>query len=106
MSDIDLDLIQKILSEDKREYSVYALINYTKKEIYFGISKQLNIRYFQHMFNTVDSTSHWNFGNDDTERQVIRENLTKKEASDLAHKLEKTTFNGFEDFKIIQTGGA
>ena len=106
MSDIDLDLIKKILAEEKREYSVYALVNYTRKEIYFGISKQLNIRYFQHMFNSVDATSDWDFGNDNIERQIVRENLTKEEASDLAHRLEKTTFNGFENYTIIQTGGS
>jgi predicted GIY-YIG superfamily endonuclease len=97
--------LAELLEAKKREYCVYALVNHTKRAIYFGVSKNPIVRYLQHLLNQVDATKYWSFDKDDIDRLTIAEDLTQAEASDQAHALEKMTFEGLEEYRVIQTKG-
>jgi len=94
-----------LLEEKRRNYCVYALVNHTKKAIYFGVSKNPILRYLQHWLNQVKATKYWSFDKDAIDSLIVYKNLTQIEASNLAHALEKKTFKGLEAYRVIQTKG-
>jgi hypothetical protein len=45
------------------------------------------------------------FGTDDIDFVTMDEHLTQADASELAHEYERMTFQGLEEYRVIQTGG-
>jgi predicted GIY-YIG superfamily endonuclease len=85
-------------------WSIYVLINQHKEEIYFGVSRDPKERILSgHASGNTVSLSHWNFAEDTIVAELIKQNLTQSEASELAHSYEKVKeFNGYN---VIQTAG-
>jgi len=97
--------LKPLFEKQKKNYSVYCLINHTKKAIYFGVTNNFINRIQKHINNEVKATKYWVFDKNDIDKIIIERELTQKKASELAHVLEKQKFKGFEDYKVIQTAG-
>ncbi|MEA2012017.1 MAG: GIY-YIG nuclease family protein [Verrucomicrobiota bacterium] len=93
------------LKASKNAYSVYVLVNHTKKAIYFGVARDPQTRLIQHGDNQVQATKYWAFEKDEIVHKVLETGLSQEKASETAHAYEKMTFDGFEEYKVIQTSG-
>ena len=84
---------------------VYRGINRTKKEIYFGVSKDPPARKDgSHCVGGTKALAHWDCDNDDIRWRKISKHLTQKRASTVAHYLERNTKPPKGD-TVIQTAG-
>ncbi len=84
---------------------VYRAINYTKKQVYFGVSKDPEGRRDgSHCRGGTKALRRWNCGRDRMRWERISGHRTQCAASARAHELEKT-YTHPQGFKIIQTRG-
>lgn len=89
--------------QDSQDWCIYMLINDTKREIYFGVSKSPDARRQEHADGKVEATKHWKFTSDSIRTKTISCGHTQEDASKKAHALEKRSApNGY---KMIQTAG-
>jgi len=94
--------------EDIREglrpiWSVYVLINKTKKEIYFGVSKRPCERISEeHARGETEAIAEWNWITDEIVEDILYSELDRYSASRKAHHLETCVFKGY---KVHQTAG-
>lgn len=98
-------ILRRIREEESNVWSVYMLINHTKKEIYFGVSKDVADRIGQHADKDTKTLKHWAFTKDSIETQVIQTGLTQEIASAKAHRYESQLSAGTKGYKVIQTSG-
>lgn len=82
---------------------VYRGINRTKKEVYYGVSKDPQARVDgSHCNGFTKAVKHWDCDTDTIDWNVVSEHPTQAEASAKAHAHEKTTLKGYV---VIQTAG-
>lgn len=98
-------ILSGIREAESKVWSVYMLINHTKKEIYFGVSKDVADRVGQHAQKETKAIAHWDFSKDKIETKIIHTGLTQAEASEKAHGYESQYENGLKGYKVIQTSG-
>lgn len=83
---------------------VYKLSNMTKREIYYGTTKQeLLNRVWDHIMQKTEAIKHWDWHHEKVIPEIVEEELSDQEAVSLAHQLEEHTPP--EGWEIIQTGG-
>ena len=99
------EIIAEIREAESKIWSVYMLINHTKKEIYFGVSKDVPDRIDQHADNQTKALKHWDFEQDNIEVKIIHAGLTRADASTKAHGYEAQYAKGIKGYKVIQTAG-
>lgn len=105
----DLGPLFKMLQEmanswSKPVWSVYAVWNHTRFEVYFGISMDPADRINQgHARGGTKAISHWNFESENLSADVIGTGMDGSSASALAHRYEDMgIINGY---LTIQTRG-
>lgn len=92
-----------ILDYDSPIWSVYGIVNESRKEVYFGVSKDPGNRILNsHAQHKTKAIEHWEFSNDSLDADILREGLDKYKASAIAHEYEKTPIPGYN---VIQTSG-
>lgn len=98
-------LLEKLAAEAQQPiWSVYAIWNESRAEVYFGVSKDPIDRLRQdHAKGQTKAVQHWDFSNDRFAFQVITGGLTQSVASSLAHDYEGMGFHG--GYRAIQTRG-
>lgn len=103
------ELIKQIIEEAKDAelpiWSVYMLINSSKMEIYFGVSKDVDDRVLQHAKKKTKAIDHWVFESDKISLKILYSGLTQTEASKEAHGFELRYLFGIQGFNVIQTAG-
>lgn len=92
-------------SVSNKPYCVYRLVNFTKKEIYHGITVDFFERYKQHSSGNVEATSQWDFKKDTIKYKILLKDLPESEASDYAHAFEHNPNSEFPGFTFIKTSG-
>ena len=94
------DLVREITGQ---EWIVYRLVNHTKREIYYGCTKDYSDRFRQHAREETIALKHWDFDKDEVNERLVDKNMTQREASALAHKMENQTPP--ELYSVITTCG-
>lgn len=102
---IYMDLIAESVDAESEIWMVYRLANQTLKEIYFGVTKDLEARIEQHAKGETKAIAHWNLKSDDIEKSVLHRDLTQAEASEIAHNYEAESDGQASDYKTISTAG-
>lgn len=83
---------------------VYRIINITKKEVYHGVSKDVNTRIKEgHCKGRTKAVKYWKCEGDRIEWEIISKHKTQRTASQAAHKQEK--YFKKRGYKNIQTAG-
>ena len=86
-------------------YKVYRGINHTKKEVYFGVAKDVKARRDgNHCRGGTKALKHWNCEKDRIVWKEISNHYKQERASQTAHALEKN-YKHPQRFKNIQTSG-
>ena len=108
---MDSDLWRKLgqliesLELDKPIWNTYGLVNHTKEEIYYGVSKEPEERIQQHAQGNTKALGHWDFTRDTIEGKIVRGGIVQSQASSLGHTLEKMDHRHLPGYKVIQTAG-
>jgi len=94
----------KIIKENASPiWSVYVIVNISRKEIYYGISKDPVRRIIEsHAAHKTKTIAHWAFESDEHEEEVLHEGFDKYKASKVAHLYEKIPVKGYN---VLQTAG-
>lgn len=98
-------LLEKLAAEAQQPiWSVYAIWNESRAEVYFGVSKDPVDRLQQdHAKGQTKALRHWDFQNDRISFQVITNGLRQSDASSLAHGYEDMGNHG--GYRAIKTRG-
>lgn len=105
---VTLNWISKIAAEvflDNQSpiWSIYRILNESREEVYFGVSKDPKNRILtSHAQHKTKAITHWDFQNDSISFEILREGLDKYMASAIAHEYEKLRIPGY---RVIQTSG-
>jgi len=99
------EILADIAKYQQSIWSVYMLTNDTKKEIYFGVTNDVEGRILEHAKKDTKSIAHWDFGKDRIGVKVLKSGMTQPEASQLAHALERKYSDGLNGYRVIQTAG-
>jgi len=105
--DLIKDVMKKSKIEEgkKKNYDVYRLVNYDRKEIYHGIALNPLERLEKHIEDEVKKTKPWKFGIEKIEGPgILRYNLSQSKASELAHLFERQHPDD-PDFTNLKTRG-
>ncbi len=87
-------------------WSVYVLINKTKKEMYFGVSKRTYERITkEHANGETETISGWDWDNDKIVGDILYPELDRYSASRTAHDSEKLWKLLAPGYKVHQTAG-
>lgn len=98
-----LDIIRVAV---KPVWSVYVLINNSKKEIYFGVSKRTFERIMEeHSAGKTKAIAEWNWQHDDIIGDTLYSGLDQYSASKKAHTLEIFYEVLAPEHKVHQTAG-
>lgn len=82
---------------------VYRGINRTKKEVYYGVSKDPQERVDgSHCVGFTKAVNHWDCSADLIQWNIVSQHDTQEEASATGHAHEKVPLKGYV---IIQTAG-
>ncbi len=94
-----LEAIQEI-------WVVYALVNETRKEIYFGTSKRPKERIVdEHSKGQTKAISHWDWSREKIFAHIMNEKQTMYQASKSAHWFENLFQNNSFGYRVHQTKG-
>ncbi len=87
-------------------WSVYALNNESRKEIYFGVSKRLVERIREeHAAGKTKTIRGWNWSSEKIYTDLIFTKLDQSTASKNAHVLEKYYEDEIPGYKVHKTAG-
>ncbi len=82
---------------------VYKGVNETKKEIYYGVSKDPKERVDgSHCDGGTKAVKHWDCSKDKINWTIVSKHNDQPSASSKAHDLEDVAVKGY---KVIKTGG-
>lgn len=98
-------ILADIAKYQEKIWSVYMLTNHTKKEIYFGVTSDIEDRILVHAKKNTKAIRHWDFAGDNIGLKILKLGMTQGEASQLAHALERKYENGLNGYRVIQTAG-
>jgi predicted GIY-YIG superfamily endonuclease len=85
-------------------HKVYRAINVTKREVYHGVSENIEKRKQEHCSGSTKSLEHWDCGNDKIIFKEISSHNKQSNASKKAHSLENA-YKHHKGFKNIKTRG-
>ena len=94
-------MIKKVKKVGFQWCYVYRGTNKAKKEIYHGVSKNVDSRIDgQHCDGGTVALAHWNCYEDKIEWEGISMHKTQRKASEISHKLERSyPKRGYENLK-------
>jgi len=96
---------KKKSTKKSETFDVYRAINRTKKEVYHGVSKNLEKRKDgSHCIGGTKALKHWDCENDKIMWKKISSHRTQSKASEKSHKLERN-YKHYKGFKNITTSG-
>jgi predicted GIY-YIG superfamily endonuclease len=86
-------------------YWVYAIWNHTKRQIYIGISNDIDRRWNEHRNGQVTTTSGWFRSGDSVDfKRLPSSNFSNQSsASEYAHMVEREA--SVKGYRIIETAG-